>query len=522
MTTRTRDWIKLSGLVTLALVLALAFAGAVNLPRSSEAQQAMANLGAPPAQVRSIPAAKPAADLSEAFVAVAEAVRPAVVFVEAVQRRDAASPRSRMRLPPPFDQFFPDTEIPQAPRIRRGEGSGFIISADGYILTNNHVVDEADRLKVRLVDKREFTARVIGKDPDTDVAVIKIDATGLPTVLLGNSDETRIGEWVLAVGNPLGEEMTFTVTAGIVSGKGRLLRGLQQSNQSYRIGDFIQTDAAINPGNSGGPLVNLRGQVIGINSAIASPTGYYSGYGFAIPINLARTVSEQLIAHGKVTRAVLGVVIRDADPEDAAYVGLDEIHGVVVSDYSGDNSPAKRAGLQPGDVIVRLDGQTVEYVAQLQQIVGFKRPGDRVQVEVVRKGGERRTYTVTLAARDDEQARVASNPPRDAGRGSSSETKLGITVEPLTTEAVRDSRIGEEHRGLLITAVDPDGPAAEKGLGPRAIITHVNGQRVRTRAEFDKAMESVKPGEVVSLRVYSLSSQTGQGQAMVIRLRAAG
>ncbi|MBI2071595.1 MAG: Do family serine endopeptidase [Gemmatimonadetes bacterium] len=517
MTTRTRDWIKLSGLVALALMLALAFAAAVNLPRRSEAQQAIANLA--PAKVLSIPAAKPAADLSEAFVAVAQAVRPAVVFIEAEQRTETSSPRLRQRLPPPFDQFFPDLDVPQQPRVRRGEGSGFIISSDGYILTNNHVVDEADKLKVKLIDKRQFTARLVGRDPDTDVAVIKIDATGLPSVPLGNSDETRIGEWVLAVGNPLGEEFAFTVTAGIVSAKGRRLADL--ANRLYSIGDFIQTDAAINPGNSGGPLVNLRGQVIGINSAIASPTGLYSGYGFAIPINLARTVSEQLMAHGKVTRAVLGISIRNADPDDAAYVGLDSIRGVVVLDFPRDDSPAKRAGLQAGDVIVALDGQPIAYDAQLQQIVGFKRPGEKVQVTIVRKGGERRTYAVTLAAREDTEQRVASNTSREPRRGSSSENKLGLTVEPLTEQVSRETRIGEEHRGLVVTSVDPDGPAAEKGIGPRVIITHVNGQRVRTMGEFEKAMEPVKKGDVVSLQIYLLD-QSGQGRSTVIRLRAGG
>ncbi|MBI2615309.1 MAG: Do family serine endopeptidase [Gemmatimonadetes bacterium] len=517
MTTRTRDWIKLSGLVALALVLALAFAAAVNLPRRSEAQQAIANLA--PAKVLSTPAAKPAADLSEAFVAVAQAVRPAVVFIEAEQRTETSSPRLRQRLPPPFDQFFPDLDVPQQPRVRRGEGSGFIISSDGYILTNNHVVDEADKLKVKLIDKRQFTARLVGRDPDTDVAVIKIDATGLPSVPLGNSDETNIGEWVLAVGNPLGEEFAFTVTAGIVSAKGRRLADL--ANRLYSIGDFIQTDAAINPGNSGGPLVNLRGQVIGINSAIASPTGLYSGYGFAIPINLARTVSEQLMAHGKVTRAVLGISIRNADPDDAAYVGLDSIRGVVVLDFPRDDSPAKRAGLQAGDVIVALDGQPIAYDAQLQQIVGFKRPGEKVQVTIVRKGGERRTYAVTLAAREDTEQRVASNTSREPRRGSSSENKVGLTVEPLTEQVSRETRIGEEHRGLVVTSVDPDGPAAEKGIGPRVIITHVNGQRVRTMGEFEKAMEPVKKGDVVSLQIYLLD-QSGQGRSTVIRLRAGG
>ncbi len=517
MTTRTRDWIKLSGLVTLALVLALAFAGAVNLPRSSEAQQALANLA--PSKPVAIPAAKSAADLSDAFVAVAQAVRPAVVFIEAEQRAQTPSPRARPRLPAPFDQFF---DMPQQPRIRRGEGSGFIISSDGYILTNNHVVDEADRLKVKLIDKRTFSAKVVGRDPDTDVAVIKIDATGLPTVPLGNSDETSIGEWVLAVGNPLGEEFAFTITAGIVSAKGRRLLDLQADRQ-YSIGDFIQTDAAINPGNSGGPLVNIKGQVIGINSAIASPTGYYQGYGFAIPINLARTVSEQLIAHGKVTRAILGVSIRDADPDDAAYVGLDAIRGVVVQDYSNDDSPAKKAGIQPGDVIVAIDGQPVEYVAQLQQIVGFKRPGEKVQLTVVRKGGQRQTVSVTLGAREDAEEQVASNTTRDSSKGSSYEDKLGLRVEPVpgAEQASGGPPISEAHRGLMISAVDPDGPAAEKGLGPRQIITAVNGQRVRTMDEFQKAMASVKKGDIVSLQL-SLMAQNGQWQSIVARLKAGG
>jgi serine protease Do len=516
MSTRTRDWIKIGALG--ALVVALAFAAAASLPLRSEAKRPLINLA--PSQPTAIPAARPAADLSDAFVAVAQAVRPAVVFIEAEQRSQAEStPRARPRLPPPFDQMFPDFDFPQQPRIRRGEGSGFIISPDGYIMTNNHVVDEADRLKVKLIDKRTFSAKVIGRDPDTDVAVIKIEATGLPTVPLGNSDETKIGEWVLAVGNPLGEDYAFTVTAGIVSAKGRPLAGLQADRQ-YRIQDFIQTDAAINPGNSGGPLVNLKGQVIGINSAIASPTGFYAGYGFAIPINLARMVSEQLIAHGKVTRAILGIAIRDADADDAAYVGLDSVRGVVVQDYSGANSPAKAAGLKPGDVIVALDGQPIEYVAQLQQIVGFKRPGDKVQVTVLRQGGERRTFTVTLGARDEGEQRVASNRSPEPSGGASYRSKLGLTVEPLTAEALADARISEEHRGLIVTDVDPDGPAAEKGIPPRAIITHVNGQRVRTLDDLEKALAGVKRGEVVSLQLSFM--QNGQWTSSVVRLRAGG
>jgi serine protease Do len=523
MSRRTQEWIKLSGLVGAALVLALAFAGAVNVPRSSPAQQqALAHLA--PSHAAAIPAAKSVADMSDAFAAVVEEVRPAVVFIEADQVSNQSSkPQAHPRLPPPFDQMFPQFDAPQQPRVRRGEGSGFIISPDGYILTNNHVVDEADRLTVKLIDKRTFKAKVVGRDPDTDVAVIKIEAADLPTVPLGNSDSTRIGEWVLAVGNPLGEEFAFTVTAGIVSAKGRRLLDLQAGRQ-YSIGDFIQTDAAINPGNSGGPLVNVRGEVIGINSAIASPTGYYQGYGFAIPINLVRTVSEQLIAHGKVTRAILGISIQDADPDDAAYVGLDSVSGVVVEGYSGDDSPAKKAGIQPGDVIVAIDGQPVKYTAQLQQTVGFKRPGETVRLTVVRKGGVRKNIAVTLGEREDNTEKVASNTSKTPDEGSSYEDKLGLTVQPLgasTGTSADLQQVPDEHRGLVITAVDADGPAADKGVGPRQIITHVNGQRVRTMEEFQKAMAGVKQGDVVSLQL-SLPTQTGAWTTIVVRLRAGG
>src|SRR5205814_9993398 len=236
------------------------------------------------------------------------------------------------RLPPGFEDFFPQRRRPQ---VEQGSGSGFIVSADGYILTNNHVVAGADKVTVKLYDKREFTAKVVGTDPNTDVAVIKIDMRGLPTVQFGNSDSTRVGEWALAIGNPLGEAFSFTVTAGIVSAKGRLLPGLQQTR--YAIQDFIQTDAAINPGNSGGPLVNIRGQVIGINSAIASETGYYAGYGFAIPINLARTVMTQLISTGHVERAVLGISVLPVRPEDAEDVKLPDIKGAVIQGFTDDN-----------------------------------------------------------------------------------------------------------------------------------------------------------------------------------------
>src|SRR5437773_10626360 len=386
MAVRTRDWLKFGALVALAFVFGLAFASTLGVPKKGGAPEFVPAAQAAGTQFQ-IPAAKPAADIGNAFVAVAEHVKPAVVFVKSQHVERSQS----QRLPPGFEDFF---QVPRRPQVEQGSGSGFIVSPDGYILTNNHVVQGADRVIVRLYDNREFTATTVGTDPSTDVAVIKIQTTGLPTVRMGDADSTKIGNWVLAIGNPLGEAFTFTVTAGIVSAKGRLLSGLNPSR--YAIQDFIQTDAAINPGNSGGPLVNVRGEVIGINSAIASETGYYAGYGFAIPINLAKTVMTQLIATGHVERSVIGVSVLPVRQEDAEDVKLSDIKGAVVQGFTTDDAPAKRAGLQEGDVIIAIDGQPVESVAQLQQRVGFKKSGETVQVTVARKGGARKTIPVRL------------------------------------------------------------------------------------------------------------------------------
>ncbi len=287
-------------------------------------------------------------DLSDAFAMVAAGIKPSVVYIVATHAaQTVAEPQSDgsagPMAPPDGAPFFPG--MPDGPGAPRGgavaSGSGFIVSPDGYILTNNHVIDGARSVTVRLLDRREFKARIVGGDPMTDVAVLKIDARGLAAAPLGNSDSSRVGQWVLALGNPLGENLTFTVTQGIVSAKGRSALGLPGSS-ARSIQDFIQTDAAINPGNSGGPLVNVRGAVIGINAAIESPTGYNTGYGFAVPINLARDVMQQIIATGHVERAALGVTVRDASPDDAAYVGLSTIGGVLVEDVGAADSPAER------------------------------------------------------------------------------------------------------------------------------------------------------------------------------------
>src|SRR5690349_2172866 len=351
MSARSLNWLKFGGLVALAFALGLLFAGLLDLPnRSSAQEQGRQTATIAPVPAPSIPAARPLQDLSEAFAAVAEHVKPSVVYIRS-QRTEHAT---QQRVPPGMERFFPP-RFRQQPEIEQGSGSGFIISADGYILTNTHVVEGAEQVTVRLLDRREFRAKVIGTDPNTDVAVLKIDATKLPPVALGNSDDARVGEWVLAIGNPLGEGLTFTVTSGIVSAKGRALNGLPGRGQGS-IQDFIQTDAAINPGNSGGPLVSVRGEVIGINSAIASETGFYSGYGFAIPINLARTVMNQLIETGSVHRAALGVSIDNVTLNDAAYVGLPEIRGVAAKAIPTDHPPAKPAGTERGEVIIAREG----------------------------------------------------------------------------------------------------------------------------------------------------------------------
>src|SRR5512146_292049 len=336
MSSRSLNWLKFGGLVALAFALGLLFAGLLDLPSRSSAQESHLAVAIPPVQAPSIPAAKPLVELSDAFSAVADHVRPSVVYIRS-QRTERPSQR---RLPPGMERFFPRFG-PNRPELEQGSGSGFIVSADGYILTNNHVVEGAETVIVRLLDRREFKAKIVGTDPNTDVAVLKVDARGLPPVALGNSDDAHVGSWVLAIGNPLGEGLTFTVTSGIVSAKGRALNGLP-GRGAGSIQDFIQTDAAINPGNSGGPLVNIRGEVIGINSAIASSTGFYAGYGFAIPVTLAKQVMDDLIRYGKVRRAVMGVAIANATAVDAKAAGMKEVTGVYVRSFSTDtDSPAK-------------------------------------------------------------------------------------------------------------------------------------------------------------------------------------
>jgi len=507
--------LKMSAIVAVAFGLGLTFAQAFDLPRPGRAEPRFSVAG-----TRSTPTPPRTMVALPSFSDIVDRVNPAVVYVQTRQR---AQGDAHQNLPPEFQPFFRD--FPQQPRIRQGSGSGFIVSQDGYILTNNHVVEDADRVTVRLLDNREFTARVVGRDPNTDVAIIKIDATGLPAVTFGNSDQVRVGDWVLAVGNPLG--FTFTVTAGIVSAKGRTLDGLRQQGANYTIQDFIQTDAAINPGNSGGPLFDMSGEVVGINSAIASQTGLYAGYGFAIPINLARHVMDELIASGHVTRAVLGIRISEITPDAAAYVGLQRIAGVVVQDFPDESSPARTAGVQPGDVIVALNDTAVDHVAQLQQMVGFRRPGDIVRVTIVRREGERTNvhhdFNVHLTRATDDST-LASNEDKGAaggGKAAPEEGRLGLRVQALPAELAQRGRLSEDQRGVLVSDVEEGGPSWQRVLSPDEggpeIILAVNGQRVHTPDEFLRALRGVSRGDVVQLRILNL--QSGQTRFTFIRTR---
>lgn len=470
---------------------------------------------------------RPAMDLSNAFANVAESVTPAVVRIEVTSTQRVNT--SRMQIPEQFRRFFNfpegggEGEHPEIPRM--SGGSGFIISQDGYIITNDHVVGDVDNIRVYLFDGRYFDAELVGTDPTTDVAVIKIPETGLHFLSLGSSGELRVGEWVLAIGNPgFGgnpDDLDYTVTAGIVSAKGRPLRLIRQEllrNQEetgldsrFAIEDYIQTDAVINRGNSGGPMVNLRGQVVGINSAIMTPTGNYIGYGFAIPIDLAGRVMEDLIEFGRVRRAWLGVSIVAVAPEDQEYYSLPEVAGVLVQGAT-DGSPALDAGIRQGDIIYSVDGTVVYSPNGLQNLIAQRRPRDRVTVRIYRDGSPRditvRLGEATLTA-TPEVAEAAPELP-------AAEEKLGIAFEPLTEELAQLMGYNEAG-GVVITGITPLGPAARRRIGRGEKILEINGQGVETTSDVNRILSGVEAGEVVSLRLGFMD-----GSSRIVNVRAGG
>ncbi|MGA7984712.1 MAG: DegQ family serine endoprotease [Burkholderiales bacterium] len=412
------------------------------------------------------------------FTSIVDANRGAVVNITVTenQKTSTQSPFPDFGGNDPFSQFFRQFKIPQQQQPMHGLGSGFIVRSDGIVLTNAHVVDGASDVMVKLSDRREFKAKVIGVDKQTDIAVIKIDAKDLPTVKLGDSKAVRVGQWVLAIGSPYGFENT--VTAGIVSATSRAL-----PDGTYT--PFIQTDAPINPGNSGGPLFNMNGQVIGINSQIYSQTGGYQGLSFAIPIDLASQIEQQLLAHGKVERGRIGVTIQDVSQGLAQSFGLDKPAGALVSSVEK-GSPADKAGVESGDVILGMNGQTIESSNELPPMVAAVKPGHKATFEIWRKG-ERKEITVTVG--EFKGAKVASA----AGRGESN-GRLGLAVRPLTKE---EDQQGQIDGGLLVE--NAGGPAAAAGIQQGDVILAVNGNPVKSVRQLRALV--AKAGKHVALLI---------------------
>jgi serine protease Do len=447
-------------------------------------------VAAQPAQAQALPD----------FADLAERAGPAVVGIRTTARI-GTGPQGGPTMPDldendPMYEFFrrffpnPPQQGPQGPRqqqpgprrnVPRGLGSGFIVSADGYVLTNAHVVDGADEITVTLHDKREFKAKLLGADKRTDVAVLKIEATGLPSVRIGDSSKIRVGEWVIAIGSPFGLENT--VTAGIVSAKSR---------ETGEFLPFIQTDVAVNPGNSGGPLINMRGEVIGINSQIFTTSGAYAGISFAIPIDEAMSVQQQLRTSGRVIRGRIGVGIEAVSRDVAEAIGLGAPRGALVNTVEKD-APAAKAGVEPGDVIVRFDGKPIERSTDLPRIVGGTRPGATVGMTVFRKGGQR-DLKVTVAELQPDQ--TASARTREAPKPAAPTNALGLVVSDLGAD--RQKELGIK-AGVQVDGVD--GLAGAAGIRPGDVITQLNSIEVQNARQFNDAVGKLDPKKDVALLV---------------------
>jgi serine protease Do len=417
-------------------------------------------------------ASAPAPGAGQGWVQLARDLTPAVVNISTKRVAEAPEGMSPFGGDEQFNQFFRHFFGNQPRRPARSLGSGFIINADGHILTNNHVVDGATEIKVKLSDGRELDAKVVGRDPKTDLALLKVGASGLPVIPLGNSAELQVGEAVMAIGNPFGLEQT--VTTGIVSATGRVIGEGPYDN-------FVQTDASINPGNSGGPLINTRGQAIGINTAIFTQTGGSVGIGFAIPIDLAKTVVTQLAATGHVVRGYLGVGIQPVTADLAKGFGIDEARGALVASVA-EGSPAAKAGIKAGDIIVEYNGRKVAQSDDLPRAVAETSVGHEVPLTVLRDG-----KTVALRAtvgRLDEPATAVTGGTKDAARGS-----LGLSLTPLSPAEARERGFGD-HAGLLVRGVEEGSPAANAGLQPGDVISEVNRKPVKSIDDVKQAMQA--------------------------------
>lgn len=463
-------------------VLASLTAGAVGLvPRSPE--------------VRSLdPTLISQADtLSLAFQQAADHIGPSVVSITSEQhfRVSRQRPSLRPQIPEEFRRFFGedfgrffDAPSPDQEGVRRGFGSGVIVSSDGYILTNNHVVDGADKIVVKTSNDDEFDAEIVGRDPKSDIALLKVDASGLPPAKLADAEDVNVGQWVIAVGGPFGLEKT--VTAGIVSATGRNAVGIADYE------NFIQTDAAINPGNSGGPLVNLRGEVVGINTAIATRSGSNAGVGFSIPINMARGIMDSLKESGRVDRGYLGAIIQNLSRDLAESFNYQGEHGVLVSDVTSDG-PAAEAGLKPGDIVEKLNGEVMRNASQLRNTIAAMKPGDRAKLSIYRDG-KRSTIDVKIGLLD-EQAMVK----RD---GDASFYKdLGLTVRTLTAQMAEEMGYSSDQKGVVVTEVERGGLAASAGIRPGDVIVSVNGKDVVNAIAFREVLNEAGRSEGLRLQV---------------------
>ncbi|MEL6823186.1 MAG: Do family serine endopeptidase [Calditrichota bacterium] len=436
----------------------------------------------------------PFSNPNKPFITAAKRILPAVVAIQSTRRVSSSDNF--------FHPFWRNDEEGEGEDdiFQPGSGSGILISDKGYIMTNHHVVESASKLRVTLYDKREFDAELIGKDESTDLAVLRITGENLPSAFIGNSDTVQIGEWVMAVGNPL--NFTSTVTAGIISALGRDIRII---NDQYRIENFIQTDAVINPGNSGGALVNLKGEVVGINTAIATRTGLYQGYGFAIPINLAKKVVNDIIEYGYTRRALLGVTIEQVDDRVAKAVGLDRPYGALIQNLQ-DGFPAVRKGLRQGDIILKVDGREVTSVNDLQIKIAQHSPGESVVLTIWR---DRKAFELSVELGEA----PSRQPERNAPKAEAMNFKnLGLSFRTLSVEDSSDYGISG---GILIVAVKNSSPAADAGIPIGTILKEVNGIAIKTVEQFEKILQEAESGDVLKMTLHGRPGFTGDRSRIV-------
>ena len=424
-------------------------------------------------------------ETSRAFSEIVKSVSPSVVNI--------SSTKVLKRQQVPFDEFFDFlTPFPDGKNRRFKEqslGSGVIVSPDGYIVTNNHVVEQSSDIRVILYDRRSFKARVIGSDPKTDIAIIKIDAKGLSVIPWGDSEKLQVGEFVLAIGNAFG--LNNTVTMGIISAVGRADVGIADYE------DFIQTDAAINPGNSGGPLVNIKGEIIGINTAIFSKTGGYQGIGFAVPSNMVRAVKEQLTRDGKVTRGWLGVTIQELTPEMAQKFGLKGADGVLVSDIAK-GSPAAKAGIQRGDIITEFNGKRIADVGVLRNMVAQSTIGANILIRLIRRDKEM-SMTATIVELPADTSDLSSRPA--PGGESAANALSGVTVTDLTPAIAKQLGLDKDEKGVVVLKIESGSAAEDAGLRKGDVLEEIDRQKVASLNEFNRALSKLRADEAVLLFV---------------------